>query len=55
LFAAPNPTVIKAVLHAQGRIPSPAVRLPPVAASQDVVAAATACASDLAGLSPVRT
>jgi 4-hydroxy-tetrahydrodipicolinate synthase len=28
LFAEPNPTVIKAVLHAQGRIPSPAVRLP---------------------------
>jgi len=28
LFAAPNPTVIKAVLHAQGRIPTPEVRLP---------------------------
>jgi 4-hydroxy-tetrahydrodipicolinate synthase len=28
LFAEPNPTVIKAVLHAQGRIPSPGVRLP---------------------------
>ena len=28
LFAGPNPTVIKAVLHACGRIPSPAVRLP---------------------------
>jgi 4-hydroxy-tetrahydrodipicolinate synthase len=28
LFAEPNPTVIKAVLHAQGRIPTPAVRLP---------------------------
>jgi 4-hydroxy-tetrahydrodipicolinate synthase len=28
LFAAPNPTVIKATLHAQGRIPTPAVRLP---------------------------
>ncbi|GAA0656238.1 4-hydroxy-tetrahydrodipicolinate synthase [Kitasatospora atroaurantiaca] len=27
-FAEPNPTVIKGVLHAQGRIPSPAVRLP---------------------------
>lgn len=27
-FAEPNPTVIKAVLHAQGRIPTPAVRLP---------------------------
>ncbi|GGN42914.1 4-hydroxy-tetrahydrodipicolinate synthase 2 [Actinoplanes campanulatus] len=28
LFAEPNPTVIKAVLHAQGRIPTAAVRLP---------------------------
>ena len=28
LFAEPNPTVIKAVLHAQGRIPTPAVRPP---------------------------
>ncbi|MFI7601851.1 dihydrodipicolinate synthase family protein [Actinoplanes sp. NPDC049681] len=28
LFAAPNPTVLKAVLHARGRIPTPAVRLP---------------------------
>lgn len=28
LFAEPNPSVIKGVLHRQGRIPSPAVRLP---------------------------
>ncbi|GAA3287556.1 dihydrodipicolinate synthase family protein [Dactylosporangium vinaceum] len=28
LFAEPNPAVVKAVLHAQGRISSPAVRLP---------------------------
>jgi 4-hydroxy-tetrahydrodipicolinate synthase len=28
LFAEPNPTVIKAALHAQGRIPTPDVRLP---------------------------
>ncbi|MHA6615644.1 dihydrodipicolinate synthase family protein [Pseudonocardia sp. DLS-67] len=28
LFAEPNPSVIKAVLHAQGRIATPAVRLP---------------------------
>jgi 4-hydroxy-tetrahydrodipicolinate synthase len=27
-FAEPNPTVIKAVLHADGRIPTPAVRIP---------------------------
>src|ERR1019366_2492878 len=33
LFAEPNPTVIKAALHAQGRIPSPAVRLPLLPAS----------------------
>ncbi|GAA2900032.1 4-hydroxy-tetrahydrodipicolinate synthase [Actinoplanes cyaneus] len=34
LFAEPNPAVIKAVLHAQGRIPTPAVRLPLLPASQ---------------------
>lgn len=34
LFAEPNPAVIKAVLAAQGRIPSPAVRLPLLPASQ---------------------
>ncbi|MEV4640110.1 dihydrodipicolinate synthase family protein [Actinoplanes sp. NPDC049548] len=28
MFAEPNPTVIKAVLHARGRIPTPDVRLP---------------------------
>lgn len=33
LFAAPNPTVIKAVLHAQGRIPTSRVRLPLLTAS----------------------
>jgi len=33
LFAEPNPAVIKAVLHAQGRIATPAVRLPLLAAS----------------------
>jgi 4-hydroxy-tetrahydrodipicolinate synthase len=40
LFAEPNPVVIKAALHAQGRIPSPAVRLPLLAASPDATAAA---------------
>jgi 4-hydroxy-tetrahydrodipicolinate synthase len=40
LFAEPNPVVIKAALHAQGRIPSPAVRLPLLAASPDAAAAA---------------
>lgn len=37
LFAEPNPTVFKGVLDAQGRIPSPAVRLPLLAASADSV------------------
>ncbi len=32
-FAEPNPAVFKAVLHAQGRIPTPDVRLPLVSAS----------------------
>ncbi|MGC4768881.1 dihydrodipicolinate synthase family protein [Micromonospora sp. DT44] len=35
LFAGPNPTVIKAVLYARGRIPTPAVRLPLLPADQD--------------------
>ena len=40
LFAEPNPAVIKGVLHAQGQIPSPAVRLPLLPARQDTVRAA---------------
>jgi 4-hydroxy-tetrahydrodipicolinate synthase len=32
-FAEPNPAVIKAALHAQGRIPTPDVRLPLLAAA----------------------
>jgi 4-hydroxy-tetrahydrodipicolinate synthase len=40
LFAEPNPVVIKGVLHAQGRIPSPAVRLPLLPGSRDAVSAA---------------
>ena len=40
LFGEPNPTVIKGVLHAQGRIPTPAVRLPLLPASQHSVHAA---------------
>jgi 4-hydroxy-tetrahydrodipicolinate synthase len=40
LFAEPNPVVIKGVLHAQGRIPSPAVRLPLLPAGQATVRAA---------------
>ncbi|WP_017556529.1 4-hydroxy-tetrahydrodipicolinate synthase [Nocardiopsis baichengensis] len=37
LFAEPNPTVIKGVLQAQGRIPCPAVRMPLLAASAESV------------------
>ncbi|MEV8638209.1 4-hydroxy-tetrahydrodipicolinate synthase [Streptosporangium sp. NPDC051023] len=40
MFAEPNPTVIKGVLHAQGRIPTASVRLPLVPASQASVEAA---------------
>jgi 4-hydroxy-tetrahydrodipicolinate synthase len=40
LFAEPNPAVIKGVLHAQGRIPSPAVRLPLLPASPGAIRAA---------------
>ncbi|MGW2560938.1 4-hydroxy-tetrahydrodipicolinate synthase [Streptomyces sp. NPDC001514] len=40
LFTEPNPAVIKGVLHAQGRIPSPAVRLPLLPAGADSVAGA---------------
>ena len=40
LFAEPNPTVIKAVLHAQGRIPTAAVRLPLLPAGSDTVQSA---------------
>jgi len=36
-FAEPNPSVFKGVLHAQGRIPTPYVRLPLVPASSSAV------------------
>ncbi|UWE13093.1 dihydrodipicolinate synthase family protein [Actinacidiphila bryophytorum] len=38
LFREPNPTVIKAALHAQGRIPTAAVRLPLLPASPQSLA-----------------
>ncbi|CAG6392384.1 dihydrodipicolinate synthase family protein [Streptomyces cocklensis] len=38
LFREPNPTVIKAALHAQGRIPTPGVRLPLLPASPQALA-----------------
>jgi 4-hydroxy-tetrahydrodipicolinate synthase len=40
LFAEPNPTVTKAVLHAHGRIPTAAVRLPLLPARADTMQAA---------------
>jgi 4-hydroxy-tetrahydrodipicolinate synthase len=40
LFAEPNPAVFKGVLHAQGRIPTPDVRLPLLNASREAVEAA---------------
>lgn len=42
LFAEPNPSVLKAVLYTQGRIASPVVRLPLLAAQPRTVAAALA-------------
>jgi 4-hydroxy-tetrahydrodipicolinate synthase len=47
LFAEPNPVVIKAALHAQGKIPSPAVRLPLLPARQDTVRAAISMLSQI--------
>ncbi|MCX5380752.1 dihydrodipicolinate synthase family protein [Streptomyces sp. NBC_00091] len=41
-FAEPNPAVTKGVLHAQGRIPTPDVRLPMLPASRPAVEAALA-------------
>ena len=42
LFAEPNPAVIKGVLHAQGRVPTPDVRMPLTNASPSAVDAALA-------------
>jgi 4-hydroxy-tetrahydrodipicolinate synthase len=42
LFAAPNPAVIKGVLHAEGRIPTPVVRLPLLPADPALVETAMA-------------
>ncbi len=47
LFAEPNPTVIKAVLHAAGQIPSPLVRLPLLPASAAATDAALSLLADL--------
>jgi 4-hydroxy-tetrahydrodipicolinate synthase len=45
LFVEPNPAVFKAVLHAQGRIPTPDVRLPLLNASPEATEAALAAIS----------
>jgi 4-hydroxy-tetrahydrodipicolinate synthase len=62
LFAEPNPTVIKAVLHRTGEISSPAVRLPLLAAQRGSADTALALAGALdadfaatASLRPART
>lgn len=47
LFREPNPAVVKAVLHAQGRIPTPEVRLPLLPASPRALADALRLAADL--------
>ena len=47
-FTAPNPAVVKGVLHAQGRIPTPDVRLPLLPAAPAEVAAALAVLERLA-------
>jgi len=47
LFAEPNPSVIKGVLHAQGKIPTPSLRLPMTPASTSAVDAALAALEKL--------
>jgi 4-hydroxy-tetrahydrodipicolinate synthase len=47
LFAEPNPSVVKAVLQAHGRIPTAAVRLPLLAATPDATRAALRSAEGL--------
>ncbi|QUH01184.1 dihydrodipicolinate synthase family protein [Saccharopolyspora erythraea] len=47
LFAEPNPTVLKGVLHAHGRIPTPDVRLPLLPAGAAAVTAAARAAEEV--------
>ncbi|MEV4412005.1 dihydrodipicolinate synthase family protein [Catellatospora sp. NPDC049609] len=49
LFAEPNPTVVKAALHAQGRIPTAAVRPPLLDAHPDSTAAALKQLAEVGG------
>jgi 4-hydroxy-tetrahydrodipicolinate synthase len=50
LFAEPNPAVIKSVLHRLGEIPSPAVRLPLLAAGPETTKAALHARDAMASL-----
>ncbi|MEV1142886.1 dihydrodipicolinate synthase family protein [Micromonospora sp. NPDC049799] len=50
LFAEPNPSVVKAVLHAQGRIPTPTVRPPLLPATPAATAGALAYADEPTGV-----
>ncbi|GAA4562572.1 4-hydroxy-tetrahydrodipicolinate synthase [Planotetraspora kaengkrachanensis] len=52
LFAEPNPTVVKAVLHAQGRIPAATVRPPLLPAGRGTVQAALRHVETLSELAP---
>jgi 4-hydroxy-tetrahydrodipicolinate synthase len=54
LFTEPNPVVIKAVLHAQQRIPSAAVRLPLLESSRAATEAALAVLTEPARLGGLR-
>lgn len=54
-FAEPNPTVIKGALHAQGRIPTPDVRLPLLAASRRSVDETLQRLADLGSAVQIRT
>lgn len=54
VFSEPNPTVVKAVLHAHGRIPGPGVRLPLLPAGSSSLETALR-AFDAAGDTRVRT
>jgi len=49
LFAEPNPTVVKGVLHARSRIPAPSVRLPLLPADKSGVEAALRRLDEVSG------
>jgi 4-hydroxy-tetrahydrodipicolinate synthase len=48
LFAEPNPTVVKGVLHARSRIPAPSVRLPLLPADKSTVQTALRLLDEIA-------